>query len=103
MIQNAELEIRETLPFQRWFESLHDSRARARINIRLHRLRSGYLGDVKSVASGVSELRIHFGPGYRVYFCMRAGHLVLLLAGGDKASQVQDIRNAIALAKKFKE
>lgn len=103
MIQNTELEIRETLLFQRWFEGLRDSRARARINIRLHRLRMGNLGDVKSVASGVSELRIHYGPGYRVYFCKIAGHIVLLLTGGDKSSQAQDIRNAIALAKQFKE
>jgi putative addiction module killer protein len=103
MIQNTELEIRETLQFQCWFESLRDSRARARINIRLHRLSMGNLGDVKLVASGISELRIHYGPGYRVYFCKIAGQIVLLLAGGDKSSQAQDIANAIALAKQFKE
>jgi putative addiction module killer protein len=103
MIQITELEIRETLLFQRWFENLRDSHAKARISIRLHRLRSGYLADVKFVASGISELRIHYGPGYRVYFCRISGHVVLLLAGGNKSSQVQDIRNAIALAKQFKE
>lgn len=103
MIQNAELEIQETLSYQRWFVSLRDSRARARINLRIQRLRLGFLGDVKSVTSGISELRIHYGPGYRLYFCMIAGQVVLLLGGGDKASQAQDIRNAIALAKQFKE
>ena len=97
------LEVRETATFVQWFNSLKDRAARARIDIRIRRLSLGNPGDVKSVGEGVSELRVDFGPGYRVYFIQRAEVLVVLLAGGDKSSQVRDIRQAKALARDLQE
>lgn len=81
-------------PFVRWLNSLKDNVAQAKIKSRLNRIRLGNLGDFKSVGGGVFELRIDFGPGYRVYFGKRGSELVLLLSGGSKKTQVQDIRNA---------
>jgi putative addiction module killer protein len=93
------IEIRETEDYARWFARLKDREARARILVRIRRLSIGNLGDVKSVGGGVSELRIDYGPGYRVYLVRRGETLVILLGGGDKKSQNADIRTAVALAR----
>ena len=88
------IEITQTENFARWFSRLRDRQAKARINVRIRRLSLGNKGDVKPVGGGVSELRVHYGPGYRIYFCQRGEKLVILLAGGDKGSQRWDIRTA---------
>jgi putative addiction module killer protein len=93
------IEVRQTDEYADWFKSLRDRRARARINTRIRRLSLGNPGDVKPVGEGVSELRIDYGPGYRVYFVQRGGSLVILLAGGDKQTQNRDIRTALELAR----
>lgn len=90
------LDVRETTKFAQWLESLRDSQARARIATRIVRLRNGLFGDAKSVGGGVSELRIDYGPGYRVYFTLRGQTVIVLLAGGDKRTQSRDIKAAIA-------
>jgi putative addiction module killer protein len=89
------IEVRQTAMFRAWVKELRDLRARARID----RLAEGNPGDVKSVGDGVSELRIDYGPGYRLYFTRKGALLVILLCGGDKSSQDRDIRQAKALAK----
>jgi len=81
-------------PFRKWLLNLRDIHARARIRVRLNRIRSGNFGDVKSVGDGISELRIPHGPGYRVYFAKEGNIIVLLLCGGDKSSQATDIKTA---------
>ncbi|MDE2926726.1 MAG: type II toxin-antitoxin system RelE/ParE family toxin [Acidobacteriota bacterium] len=91
-------EIRQTEAYARWFERLSDRRARARIDARIRRLSLGNPGDVRPVGKGVSELRVHYGPGYRVYFVRRERTVVILLAGGEKTTQERDIRKAYALA-----
>jgi putative addiction module killer protein len=83
------------IPFDEWFDSLRDRKAKYRIDLRLNRLQLGNLGDCRSVGQGVYELRIDSGPGYRVYFGQIDKTIVLLLCGGDKSSQEQDIRQAI--------
>ena len=93
------LEIRKTVTFERWLDGLRDLRARARIQIRIERLAAGHAGDVKSVGEGVNEMRIDYGPGYRVYFSKRSTAVVVLLAGGDKRTQAADIRKALRLAR----
>ncbi|HVT19538.1 MAG TPA: type II toxin-antitoxin system RelE/ParE family toxin [Thermoanaerobaculia bacterium] len=93
------IEVRQTATFARWFEGLRDHRARARILVRIRRLSLGNPGDVRAVGAGVSELRIDWGPGYRVYFVAQGETLVILLAGGDKRTQATDIRTAIELAR----
>jgi putative addiction module killer protein len=93
------LEIRETKIYGRWFSKLRDRRAKARIDTRIRRLSLGNPGDVKPVGEGVSELRINYGPGYRVYFIQRASTVIVLLAGGDKRTQEQDIKQALELAR----
>jgi putative addiction module killer protein len=93
------IEIRETKTFSSWLTALRDDRARARIAVRIRRLAFGNLGDVKPVGEGVSELRIHHGPGYRVYFVQRGTLLIVLLCGGHKATQEKDIATAKRLAK----
>jgi putative addiction module killer protein len=95
------IEIRETETFSRWFSALRDDRARARIDARLRRLSLGNPGDVKPVGGGVSEMRIDYGPGYRVYFAARGRTLVILLAGGDKSTQDRDIATAQELAQQL--
>jgi putative addiction module killer protein len=93
------IEIRKTEVFGRWMDGLRDIRARARVQVRIERLASGHMGDAKPVGEGVSELRIDYGPGYRVYFTRRASTVVILLAGGDKRTQTADIKTAVRLAK----
>ena len=90
--------LRKTDVYARWLDSLRDLRARARIQVRVERLAAGNAGDVKPVGEGVSELRIDYGPGYRVYFTQRGREVVILLAGGDKRTQSADIRTAMRLA-----
>ena len=92
-------EIRKTEAYARWIDGLRDIRARARILARVERLATGNPGDVKPVGEGVSELRIHYGPGYRVYYTQRGRELVILLAGGDKSTQARDIKTALRLAR----
>ena len=91
-------EVLQTPTFADWLGGLRDRRARVRVLVRIDRLAQGNAGDVKSVGSGISELRIDYGPGYRVYFQQRGALLVLLLVGGDKSTQEQDIETAKALA-----
>ena len=93
------IEIRQTEAYARWFRRLRDREARARIDIRIRRLSLGNPGDVRPVGGGVSELRIDYGPGYRVYFSRRGEAVIVLLAGGDKGSQDRDIRRALELAR----
>jgi putative addiction module killer protein len=93
------IEIRQTEVFAAWFRNLRDRRARARIQVRIDRLSLGNLGDAKPVGEGVSELRIDYGPGYRVYFVRRGDTLIVLLAGGDKGTQARDISTALKLAR----
>jgi putative addiction module killer protein len=88
-----------TAGFDRWFERLRDRNAAARVQARIDRAEAGNLGDCKPVGGGVSEMRINYGPGYRVYFVQRGLELIILLAGGDKGSQAKDIEAAKALAK----
>ncbi len=92
------IEIRKTETYVKWLDSLRDIHARARILVRIERLAAGNSGDVKPVGEGVSELRINYGPGYRVYFTKRGQEIVILLAGGDKRTQSKDIKAALRLA-----
>lgn len=93
------LTIRRTVAFQRWLDGLRDVRALARIAMRLDRLALGNPGDVKAVGEGVREMRIDYGPGYRVYFVQRGSEVIVLLCGGDKSSQERDIAQAKDLAR----
>jgi putative addiction module killer protein len=93
------IEVRKTNEFAHWLDSLRDIRARARIQARIERLASGNPGDVKPVGEGVSELRIDYGPGYRVYFMQKGSVSIILLAGGDKSTQTRDIKTALRLAR----
>jgi len=93
------IEIRETEIFTKWLDGLNDIRARARVLARIERLVTGNPGDVAPVGEGVSELRIDYGPGYRVYYKQFGELLVILLAGGDKQTQTKDIKTALRLAR----
>jgi putative addiction module killer protein len=93
------IEVRQTTVYAEWFADLRDRQAKTRIDIRIRRLSLGNPGDVKPVGEGVSELRIPYGPGYRVYFVQRGEVLVVLLAGGNKSTQDRDIRTAKELAR----
>ena len=93
------IEIRKTEAFAKWIDDLRDIRARARVQVRIERLALGHAGDVKSIGEGVSELRIAYGPGYRVYFKKKGRTVIVLLAGGDKQSQSRDIKTALRLAR----
>lgn len=92
------IEVRQTEVFLRWRLSLRDHKARAAVASRINRMANGLPGDVASVGEGVMEMRIHYGPGYRVYFVRRGSQLVFLLCGGDKSSQQRDIEAAKRLA-----
>jgi putative addiction module killer protein len=92
-------EVRKTETYARWLDGLHDIHARARVLARVERLAAGNPGDVRPVGEGVSELRIDYGPGYRVYYTMRGRTVVILLAGGDKRTQTSDIKTALRLAR----
>ncbi|HTD28162.1 MAG TPA: type II toxin-antitoxin system RelE/ParE family toxin [Xanthomonadaceae bacterium] len=91
--------LQRTERFADWFGALKDRRARARIQVRIDRAEDGHFGDCKPVGEGVFEMRIDFGPGYRVYFLQRGAEIYVLLAGGDKSSQKADIKAALALAR----
>ena len=95
------IEVRQTEVFSAWLRKLRDLQALARIQIRIRRLSLGNFGDVKSVGEGVSELRIDYGPGYRVYLTRIGSQIVLLLAGGTKRTQQKDIERAKAMAKEI--
>ncbi|MGR6466363.1 type II toxin-antitoxin system RelE/ParE family toxin [Rhizobium sp. PAMB 3182] len=97
------VELKQTETFRKWWTKLKDERARGAIFARLDRLAYGHAGDVEPVGDGVSELRIHYGPGYRVYFQKHGNTLVILLCGGDKSTQGRDIRTAKRLAKEWSE
>lgn len=90
--------LEKTREYQDWFTGLSDKLVKARIQARIDRLQDGNAGDVASVGEGVSELRLHFGSGWRVYFTERGGKIIILLAGGNKSTQVRDIKLAIKLA-----
>src|SRR5262247_712901 len=96
-------EVRQTDVYARWFEGLRDRQARARILVRVRRLSLGNPGDVRPVGDGVSEMRIDYGPGYRVYFVSQGQELIVLLAGGDKRSQANDIQIARDLARSLQD
>ncbi len=97
-----EIQVLKSETFETWLTGLRDREARARVNARIRRLSLGNPGDVKPVGSGVSEMRIDYGPGYRVYYAQRAEVVTLLLCGGDKGTQDADIKRAIAMAKDWK-
>jgi putative addiction module killer protein len=97
------IEVRQTSIFAEWLKSLKDAEAKARVSVRIRRLSLGNPGDVKPVGEGVSELRIDYGPGYRVYFVQRGNVLAILLCGGDKRTQARDIETAKTLAKEWRE
>lgn len=96
---NARMRVQMTEVYRDWINALKDRAARARIQVRVDRLVHGNPGQHRQLTDGVSELKIDFGPGYRVYYTERAGEIVVLLAGGDKSTQQQDIKAAIALAR----
>ena len=97
------IEIRKTELFAQWLDGLRDLQARARVQARLERLAQGNPGDVQPVGEGVSESRINYGPGYRVYFKRRGQALIILLAGGAKRTQAKDIKTALRLAHNLSE
>lgn len=89
----------KTERFEKWQSSLKDANAKARIEVRIRRMEIGALGDVKPVGEGISEARIHYGAGYRLYFCQRGDVVIILLCGGDKSTQSKDIEIAKELKK----
>src|SRR4051812_17642010 len=93
------MEVRQTAVFRRWFGRLRDIRAEAQIVRRIERAQAGHLGDAKSLGAGLTEMRIHHGPGYRLYAAQRGLRLLILLCGGDKASQATDIARARVMLK----
>jgi putative addiction module killer protein len=97
------MRVEATVKFRSWIDALKDRAGRARILVRIDRLAHGNPGKHRNLAGGISELKIDFGPGYRVYYTQRGSRLLLLLAGGDKSSQAKDIAAAVRLAMDFKE
>jgi putative addiction module killer protein len=97
------IEVRQTEIFKNWFKHLKDRKAKARVQARIDRIEIGNVGDVASVGEGVRELRIHYGPGYRVYFVQRGQVVVILLSGGDKSSQDSDIKKAKEIARQLED
>ena len=96
------VEVLLTPGFERWLRRLRDKRATARINIRLRNASEGNFGDTQSLGDGISEMRIHYGPGYRLYFIRKGAAVIVLLCGGDKNSQQRDIRRARQLAQEWR-
>ncbi|RYX89904.1 MAG: type II toxin-antitoxin system RelE/ParE family toxin [Bradyrhizobiaceae bacterium] len=92
------MEIQSSVEFDQWIDTLRDRRAAAKVFDRIQRLEDGNPGDIKSVGDGILEMRINYGPGYRVYYTQRGSVIVLLLCGGDKSTQAKDIRRAIQIA-----
>ena len=97
------IEIKQTETFRKWRLQLKDERVRGLIAFRLDRLVFGHAGDVEAVGHGISELRIHYGPGYRIYFHKRGDTIIVLLCGGDKSTQAKDIKTAKRLAAEWSE
>jgi putative addiction module killer protein len=97
------IEVRQTEVFENWFKSLKDRRVKARVQARIDRMELGNFGDVAPVGEGVSELRIHYGLGYRVYFVQRGSVIVVLLCGGNKSAQELDIKKAKVIAKQLED
>ncbi|MGV6872561.1 type II toxin-antitoxin system RelE/ParE family toxin [Pseudochelatococcus sp. B33] len=97
------IDVRKTPTYDSWFDGLRDARAKAKINVRIYRLQNGNPGDVKPVGEGISELRIKYGPGYRVYYVQRGKILVILLCGGDKSTQAADIKRAKEIANELED
>lgn len=97
------IEVRKTEVFAQWLDALRDIQARARVQARIERLVAGNPGDAEPVGEGVSELRINYGPGYRVYFKQRGREMIILLAGGDKSTQAKDVKAALRLARNLLE
>jgi len=97
------MRVEETLDYREWINALRDRTGKAKIQVRVDRLVHGNPGDHRNLPSGISELKIDFGPGYRVYYSQRGDRFLLLLAGGDKSTQQKDIRRAIALAKNYED
>lgn len=97
------MRVEETLEYRDWINSLRDVVGKAKIQVRVDRLVHGNPGEHRNLSSGVSELKIDYGPGYRVYYSKRGGRLLLLLLGGDKSSQEKDIRKATALAESYED
>ena len=95
------IEVRQTAIFAKWFDSLKDRKTRARIQARIDRVEMGNFGDAAPVGEGISELRIFYGPGYRVYFIQLDSVIVILLCGGDKSSQQADIARAKEIARQL--
>ncbi len=95
------IRLKQTDTFRKWFAKLRDERAITAIASRIDRLAFGHAGDAEPVGKGVSELRIHYGPGYRVYFQRRGDTIVVLLCGGDKSTQAKDIKTALLLAQEW--
>jgi len=95
------IEIRKTEQFSAWFADLKDKQVRSRIQMRIDRAELGNFGDAEPIGEGVSEMRIHYGPGYRVYFVRRGVVLAILLGGGDKSTQTRDISMALELARQL--
>jgi putative addiction module killer protein len=97
------VEVRQTQTFREWLAALRDRRAAAKIAVRLARLEQGLFGDIKPVGEGVSELRIDYGPGYRVYLIQRGLVVVVVLCGGDKSGQARDIKRAMEMARQWED
>ena len=95
------MHVEETLEYRQWINSLRDQAGRARIQVRVDRLVHGNPGDHRNLPGGISELKIDFGPGYRVYYSKRGERVLLLLIGGDKSTQQKDIQSAITLAENY--
>ena len=95
------MRVLESEEYLQWFNSLRDTKIKHRVVARIERLKFGLLGDTKSVGDGVSELRLYFGAGYRIYYTIRNGEIIILLTGGDKSTQSRDIARAKELAKEY--
>jgi len=97
------IELVKSATFDRWLTGLKDARARARVEVRIRRMSLGNPGDVRPVGGGVSEMRVEYGPGYRVYFMQRGMRVIVLLCGGDKSTQAEDISRAKAIAAQWRD